>query len=284
VKVFPISVGLAIAIIALSGWCLGSQSGDAIHLRETVEVNHEIVLLSDLLPTDAPTLIWKAGATLELCRAPQPGSVRILRAEQILASIASREDLVQQLVMPARVTIRYYGWPIKEANVRDAIAEFLRNHGSDGALPDNATLVLPESLAANEKDFQLQVTHMQWDVQRQAIEVRLRCSRRWSCGSFLARAVFAEPLAELWRNGLPRAMSVDSTRHPETAPDPGYPLLVARGKPATLILDNAMTRISMPVICLEPGGLKQRIRVFDKRSRQVFLAEVVGDHLLHASL
>jgi len=284
VKLFLINVCLTVVILTAFGCCLDKEPGNAVHLRGIVEVNHETVTLSDLLPTDAPMPIRKAGATLELCRAPQPGSVRTLRADQILALIRGHTGLVQRLAMPTRVTIRYSGWPIKEASVRDAVSEFLGNHGSDGALPDTARLHLPEFLAANRKDFQLQVTHMQWDFQRQAIEIRLRCSNRRSCGSFLASVILPEPLVELWRIRLLRAISPDSTRHPETALDSAHPPLVARGKPATLILEDATTRISMPVICLEPGVLNQRVHVFDRSSRQVFLAEVVGDQMLHASL
>ena len=279
-KSFLIKVCLTVVILTPFGWCLDKEPGNAVHLREIVEVNHETVVLSDLLPTDAPRPIRKAGTTLELCRAPQPGSLRILRAEQILASITSHADLVQQLVIPSRVTIRYSGWPINEAGVRGAIFEFLRNHGSDGSLPDAARLDLPQSLAATGRDFQLQVTHMQWDVQQQAVAIRLRCSNRRFCGSFLVHVVFPEPLAEPWPSGLLLGVSPDATSHPK----PAYPSLVARGKPATLILEDATTRISMPVICLEPGVLNQRVHVFDRSSRQVFLAEVVGDQMLHASL
>lgn len=279
-KLTLISVCVAALTVTPLGGGLDKERGNAIRLREAVEVNHPIVLLADLLPADAPAPIRKEAAALELCRAPQPGSVRILREEQILASITRHTDLARRLVMPPQVTIRYSSWPIKEASVRDAISEFLHKHGSNAALPDAARLDLPEFASAREENCELQVTQLQWDRPRQAIEVRLRCSKRWSCSSFVAHVVLPKSLPEEWLSSLLRTMAIPE----KTAPDATQPPLVARGKGATLILEDAMMRISVPVICLEPGLLNQRIRVFDKHSRRVFLAKVVGDHLLHASL
>jgi hypothetical protein len=272
---------LTAAVVTQLGWCAGHESGRVIHLRDAVEINRAVVLLSDLLPAEAPVAIRNASATIELCRAPQPGSVRTLHAEQILAAIKTHFDPPPDLVIPPTVLIRSTGWPISEAGVRDAISEFLQKNGSGARLPEITRLYLPEHLAATQESFQLRVTHMEWNAREHAIAVRLRCLNRRSCGSFLARAVL--PKSEDWPHRLLQAISSSSTRPPNGPALAGRPL-IARGKTATLILEEANMRISVPVTCLEPGLLHQRIRVFDRQSRRVFLADIVGDHLLHASL
>ena len=278
-KLFVIRICLALVIVTPPAWCLGKEGGNAIHLLEVVEVKHPTVVLSDLLPPDAPLAIRTAAATVELCRAPQAGSMRILRAERILA--AATQNLRNRIVVPSAVIIRSSGSPIGEAAVRDAISEYLRKRWSSASLPDRAKLSLPEFLSAREPSSGLQVTHMQWDVLRQAVAARLRCSNRESCGSFVAYIILPQP-AE-WPTNLVRTIAASS------AAIPGMPLvgrvpLVTRGKKATLILQDATMRISLSVICLEPGMLNQRIRVIDRRSRRIFLADVIGNDLLHANL
>lgn len=272
------SLGLALLILAQFGWCAANQGETAIHLRDQAEVNHSTVLLSDLLPAQAPIAIRAASERVELCRAPLPGSVRILRAEQILTASKSQSALFSRLVTPPTVTIRSLGWPICESRVRAAISEFLQKQGPAATLPEAARLYLPESLAANEESIQLRVTNMQWDPRQPAIEFRLRCLRQNSCSNFLVRAVL--PQSEQWSRRLTPAIL---SGHSSAAPMPVKPVL-GRGKAATLILDTVNMRISLPVICLEPGLLNQRIRVFDRQSRRVYLAQIIGDHLLRASL
>ena len=281
-KAFAISVVLAMVTVA-SGWALGEQAHPAIHLRDVVEVDDAKVLLSDLLPPDASPNIRAVSSAVELCRAPQPGSSRPLHEEQIRRAIASQPGLhVDNFLVPATVIIRSRGWSIKESDVRDAVSDFLGQHGSNDRLPHTAQLNLPEFLAATEPGFKLQVTRMHWDVSAQKIEVEVRCSNRKSCGKFLVRVVL--PSTDKWPANLFRSISINSRATAETGTAAGSPSLVARGTSATLILEDANTRIFIPVVCLQQGWLNQRIRVFEKRSRQVFLAEVVGDHLLRANL
>jgi hypothetical protein len=284
VKFFLINVCLTVVMTATCEWLAGQQAPGAIQLRDTVVIDHPgPVLLSDLLPSDAPVALRETGRNVALCRTPQAGTLRVLRAEQVLQTITTHADWVQRLTIPSRITIRYSGRPVSEGGVRDAISEFLRRHGWDSGLPESARLSLPEVAAAEGENFQ--VTHVQWDTQRKAIEVRLGCSKPRPCGAFLGYVLLPQKLSEDLRNGLTRAVFADLERSPRTAvPEDPHPPLVAKGKNATLILEDATMRISVPVICLESGLLNQNIRVFDKRSRQVFLAHVVGDHLLRASL
>jgi hypothetical protein len=282
-RLLVINVYLAMAV-AIAGKSLAAEQGPgAVYLREVIEISHPgPVLLSDLLPPNAPSAIRNASMRVELCRAPQPGSLRILQAEQVRHSI-TEADLLQRLIIPARVTIRCSARLVSETSAREAISDFLRKHGWESGLAEGSKLDLPDVAAANCEPFE--VMHLRWDLQRQAIEVHLGCSKPRSCGGSLGYVLLPQTMPEDSRNGLIRAISTTSA-HPlrkvlsEVAPPP----LLAKGKTATLILENTRMRISVPVICLEPGLLNEEIHVFDQRSRRVFRAQVIGDHLLRANL
>ena len=260
-----------------SVWC-GSV---AVVLRPAVEVNHSPVLLSDLLPDDANPAIQKASASVVLCQAPQPGSVRRLQGDQILRSLASHPDLLSALSIPPRVTIRDSRQPIPQASVREAIAVFLHAHAW-GDLPQTTRLEWPESLAARQEHARLQVTEGAWDHRQQAVQFRLRCTQRSACGDFLVHVVLPASVADAWQQRLVPPASPHLTSAANSVAS--GPVLAQRGKPAVLILQGGGMRILLTVICTEPGALNQRIRVFDRHSQHAFYADVVGEGLLHASL
>jgi hypothetical protein len=270
-------------------WCARKEGADrnepAVQLRDAVEVKRNRVWLSDLLPPDAPSPLQKASAAIELCQAPQPGSARVLDAEQITVKLAGQPEVLRQLAIPPRITVRYSGWPIAEETVRMAISKFLREQGWRRDLPDAARLEWLRPLSATEKPPTLQVMGLNWDNRQQSIQVRLRCSTRASCGSFLVHVVLPPPLGDEWRDRLGSGIGLNSPRAGQSAAATGDSAALAeKGKPATLILDGGSVRISVRVICLQRGVLNQQIRVFDARSRHVFHAEVVGAGLLHATL
>ncbi|MBZ5653716.1 MAG: flagella basal body P-ring formation protein FlgA [Acidobacteriia bacterium] len=60
--------------------------------------------------------------------------------------------------------------------------------------------------------------------------------------------------------------------------------LVRGGDHATLILEKADLRISMPVICLQSGVRGQRIRVASTDRKQFYRAEVIAPGTLRGSL
>jgi len=257
----------------------------AVQLRDTVEVKQNRVWLSDLLPPDAPSAIQKASAAIELCQAPQLGSARVLDAEQITINLAEQPELLRQLVIPPRVTVRFSGWPIREETVRIAIAKFLSEQGWRRDLPKAARLEWLQPLSATEEPPRLQVMGLVWDNRQQSVQVRLRCATRASCGTFLVHVVLPAPLAEEWRNRLGSRIGLNSPQTGQVgAADGDGAVLAEKGKPATLILDDGSMRISVRVICLQSGLLNQQIRVFEARNRHVFHAEVVGAGLLHAAL
>jgi hypothetical protein len=280
-------------------WCVRNEATDrdkpGVQLRDAVEVKRNRVWLSDLLPADAPSAMQKAGAAIELCPAPLPGSARILDAEQITSKLVRQPEVLRQLVIPPRITIRYAGWPIAEKTIRIGISKFLcerypqqpspREKERLCNLPDGARLEGLQPFAAREEHPNLQVIGLDWDTRQQSVQVRLRCSTQASCGSFLVHVVLPASMGDEWRARLGWAIGLNSPTAGQPAPATTSGIVLAeRGKPATLILDDGSMRISVRVICLQPGVLNQQIRVFEAQSRRVFHAEVVGAGLLHSTL
>ena len=278
--VWSSAVWMLLAAIPLS-WC--AESEPKVQLRDAVEVKRERIWLSDLLPPSAPAAIRKVSAAIALCQAPEPGSTRVLDGEQITTKLAVLPDLLRQLGIPTRITVRNSGWPIEETAVRLAISRFLHKQAGNRDLPDAAKLDW-QPLSATEEQFALQVTSLEWDLRRQSVQVRLRCSARASCGSFLVHVVLPLPVRDEWRRQLAFGSEVNFAGSGQQAAVSTGAVLAERGKPANLILDGGGIRISMRVICLQAGELNQRIRVFDTQSRHVLRAEVVGAGLLHATL
>jgi hypothetical protein len=92
------------------------------------------------------------------------------------------------------------------------------------------------------------------------------------------------PMGDELRARLGWAIGLNSPAAGQSTATTSGIVLAEKGKPATLILDDGSMRISVRVICLQPGVLNQRIRVFEAQSRRVFHAEVVGAGLLHSTL
>ena len=265
-----------------------------VRLLDAVMLKRNRVWLSDLLPPDAPAAMQKAGAAIELCRAPQPGSARVFDAEQIASKLVGQPELLHQLSIPAEITIRNSGWPIAEATVRIAISKFLREQsrlepgrlepGQRSDLPDAARLEGLKSVASTEEHPSLQMTGLAWDNRQQSAQVRLRCTRRASCGSFLVHVILPAALADEWHNQMEPAIGLDSLEGAQLAATEDGTALAEKGKPAILILEDGSMRISVRVVCLQRGVLNQQIRVFDAKSRRVFHAEVVGAGELRGTL
>jgi flagellar basal body P-ring formation chaperone FlgA len=277
VRVAAFAMGMTFA------FSLGSASDGSrvVPLRAVVEVKPGEVWLSDFLPSDAPAGLRRAAAAIEICRAPQPGSVRVLEAGQIEGRLGQRAAEFRQLLVPARVTVRAVGWPIAEESVRHAISKFLREQDGKSDLPAVSKIEWPEEFTATAEYPSLQAIGMEWDERQHSAQFRLRCSDRISCGSFMVHVPLPPEFSQQWHESL----RAESAPDPQP-PSPGTPgtILAERGKAATLIFDAGNVRISLRVICLERGELNQQIRVFNVQSRRVFRAEVVGVGLLRATL
>ena len=268
--------------------CVAFAGNYTVPLRAAVDlqpgmVKQNVVWLSDLLPSDAPVGLRRSSAAIEICRAPQWGTVRILEADEIGRRLAQRPDLLSQLLVPPRISVRTEGWPIREESVRDAVSKYLRQQGMSNDFPHEAKVQWPEGFATAVDHPLLQPTALAWDERRQSLQVRVRCANRSSCGSFMVNVILPAELRQQWRENLSTGTGSPADE-PQAAAATAGAVLAEKGKPATLIFDQMGMRISLRVICLQGGMLSQQIRVFDAQSRRVFRAEVVGAGLLHATL
>jgi|SRR5690242_969637 len=167
------------------------------------------------------------------------------------------------------------GWPIAETAAWTAIAR-ATNSGSGVTVPVIEVLGRPVSRAARPE---LRVESSRWNGSLQAVEFRLRCVERLQCGAFLVRVSSSAPEFRHAQSLFPGSARGNGAANP---PEIAASLLARPGRAAKMAWRGAGFRIWLPVMCLEGGGLGQRIRVRDRSGRRNFLARVTGPGELEA--
>jgi hypothetical protein len=267
VKVFFLRLGLLGFGFLLAGTMASASEESPSHvvlLRDSVEVSHEVIQLADLLPASVPADLWKACAIIELGRAPQPGSLRVLDRGEVAQRLAAEPALLRRLQLPPRITVLRSGTLVRRKVIAQTILSFLRTRNwKESDLPDVDALRWSGGVTTREEDPTLEVTRAVWDDRRQALAVRLRCLDRSLCASFLVDA----PAKRLDSDGeksltsqasFTKRLRVATESRSHIAPGPS---LTQAGRHVSLILEGEALRISLPVVCLERGALGQQIRV-----------------------
>jgi Chaperone for flagella basal body P-ring formation len=282
-----LSFGLSLGLVGACahGWAQDREA--RVALPKSIEVRGAIIHLSDLLPADAPNTLRTEAAAVALGRAPQPGSLRVLRAPQLARRLAEKTNLLDRLSLPAQITVRRRGWPIQQENIRAAVEHFLQEKGWDqeGRL-DMAGLEWTGDFAALKPNPGLEVAGAAWDSLRPVLQLRLRCAEPALCSSFLVQLPVPESQGALWRRRLEAPPALAAKRGAPQTPKAkaiAGPPLTQPGDAATLILQSGAIRISLPVVCLQRGALRQEIRARDASSQRIFQAEVVGTDLLRVT-
>jgi len=252
-----------------------------VRLLELATVRHEQVWLSDLLPRDVSATMREAGEGVGLGRAPQPGSLRVFSAQQIAHLMEKQPELLRRIEIPSTVRVRREGWPVAAEAVRAAVGKFLAGQGRDHGIGD---FDLPgiSPLAADAENPALEVTGIEWDGRRQSAQVYVRCQRPELCGHFLVHMEL--PTAAAGPEPRERPARSSPSKEAAGADNPDPAVLIKPGQSAMLVIEDGRMRMALPVICLQGGVGNQLIRVFDRQSRRVFRAQVVGKNLLHATL
>lgn len=108
-----------------------------------------------------------------------------------------------------------------------------------------------------------------------AMKVKLRCQNNQQCLPFyvLVRGLDGKTIATANARALP---IVNANALPQN--------VIHGGDRATLILESADSRMSLPVICLESGARGQKIHVASPDHRQFFDAEIVATGMLKGRL
>ena len=112
------------------------------------------------------------------------------------------------------------------------------------------------------------------------MKVRLDCASGQECMPFFVAVRCAQQLA-----AEPGTTAMNHSPAP-AAParvDPKS-ILMHTGAPATLFLEGGRVHIRLAVICLENGALGQTIRVASRDHRQTYVATIVDEEVLRASL
>jgi len=245
--------------------------GQAVVLREEATISGDVIRFSDLLPAIAPLDLHLACQTVNFGQSPALGSTRILSKPQVLSYLWQCPTLPGRVGVPDRIAVRRSGYRISEDAIREAASEFLQANGLHGDLAGQGVL-WPEGLQAASESFAVKVTGATWDRPQQRLQLRAQCVPRGLCNSFL---IFVNQPAEAFGELVlvhPKGLS---TGERETGP-----VVIRAGQCATLLVQEDVIRISIPVTCLQRGRLGQQIRVLDPVRRHVFRATVLAERLL----
>jgi hypothetical protein len=117
-----------------------------------------------------------------------------------------------------------------------------------------------------------------WGERR--MKVRLDCAASEQCLPFIVAVRFGQEGAS------PAAQEASGRSSPGAlrAGTDAKAIVVRAGAPATLLLDGVHVHIRIAVVCLENGAPGQTIRVASSDRRQTYMAKVVSESVLRASL
>jgi Chaperone for flagella basal body P-ring formation len=93
-------------------------------------------------------------------------------------------------------------------------------------------------------------------------KVRLQCQQPNTCLPFFVLLHWGQP-------GRQNGRTTQPAQQPEN-------ILVRSGKAAVLVFEGDFLRMTLPVMCLQNGGLGQQVRVLDKETKKTYLARVTA--------
>jgi hypothetical protein len=291
----PLYVGLA-ALVMFARPTAGQTPCRPVTVQPNVAVPAGEVSLADLLAPGTCPQLATAAASVRLGRAPLPGSLRVLAADEVRSRLqglldqrasADRESLIQ---IPPRVTVRRAQATMSCGELRERLEAALRSYSSAAS----------EALAAErERDFRALLTNIDctptnrlpqhanlvllrafWDPASREWEFSMRCAQANDCVPFLVRA--RADVGRLSAAAFPHPLQPSPTQSAGISLLPAP--VVKPGDTLTLLWDQAGIRLVLPVVCLDRGGLGDAVRVRIKNGSRVLRAEVVGGGMLRAIL
>jgi hypothetical protein len=162
--------------------------------------------------------------------------------------------------------------PISASQVAEAIT-------SSGTAVNAGQVQFLAQVDAAREDASLRVVSVKGSIDG-ATDVKLRCQDNRECLPFYVLIHNARPAR--FTDGYAKPVSI-ATRS-GSADNTSSAGLMRSGDRATLILEEADFRISMPVICLEAGMRGQQIRVASKDGRRFYKGEVMSSGILKGRL
>jgi hypothetical protein len=266
-----------------------------VTVQAMVETAREKLTLQDLLAPDSCAQMRQAAAEVPLGLAPRGGIVRVLDGQEVRRQLEGLKDghlglgKNVELKIPERILIR-------RAGAMKSCAEIARFVASAASAPDpsagsNRWQEKLDCAAAQgiPEDTQLALTRTTWNAGLQRWEFALRCAQPEECVPFLAWVSEERRppamTADAHASAVRRPASWDKTSaRGVLQPLKSVPWLVKRGQTATLLWEQSGIRVTLPVTCLDAGGLGDVVRVRFKNAARTLQAEVVGEKALRVKL
>ena len=267
-------------LLAPAPWGVAEAGCAGLSVRPSVDALHEELTLADVLSSGACPRMHQAALRVSLGKAPRAGALRVIEGQQIralLAGLASdNAGIPATLQIPERIVVRR----ARATKSCIEIADFLA-----GAGPSRDVRLSSRSWRENlecgairgiAEDAELELVKTDWNAGLRRWEFLLRCARPEDCVPFMVSAR-DEKSAGLSEGNSPRAASSAQSAA-------NFSLLVRPGETALLTWDQSGIRVTLPVTCLDAGGLGQYVRVRLKNVPQILRAEVVGARAVQVKL
>jgi hypothetical protein len=259
----------------------GHAAPPGIALLAHVHVQADIILLANLLPTDAPTAIRLAAAAAPLGSAPQIGAVRRFSRDAIRDAIEAAHLPLASFDIPESAIVRRTGHVATRTAIFNAIAQALakENPSVASALqPDN--LVYDPSTATSGIDTIFVVTQMQFDPSLQRARFRLQPK---TSSHALPFYVTADLPASVSSRALHRISLRNSSQRVVPLTTPLANSLVDPRHHVVLHLHSSASDMLLSARPLQRGALGQMVRVRLRDSGKTFMARVTGSNSVDAS-
>lgn len=168
--------------------------------------------------------------------------------------------------MAAMANTPAHRFPLSMGQIADALA-------SAGLVVNVSQVEFLSTVNAASEQARLQVVNTASRAGGNTV-VKLRCLDNHECLPFYVMVHASTTMS---------SVPPDSGKTP-VIEDTSFPRVVRGGDFATLILESADYRISVPVICLQNGARGQTIRVASRDHRRFFEGEVIGSGMLRGRL
>jgi hypothetical protein len=289
--------------LALAAFASGAAAQSARHvlLLDTVNASHEIVVLADLLPGDAPAKLRARALGITVVNSPLPGITRMLRRSALLQKLKSAPDLLQQLEIPDRIMIRRESRELTRDEVFRTIRGILeQNHFPQASQLTPETIQMAVPVHLTRADSGLRVLNMKLDPASGTAFFQVWPSKEPKIRPFDV-PVILQPGISAWDPAIQpgRSVQFDATgtevprrenHHPAAskttgrkAHQPEPPPLVTPGQIAMILLQGNGMQVHTYVLPLERGALGETIHVRSGTTGRVFLAQVMAHNFLQAA-
>jgi hypothetical protein len=268
-------------LLATAPQCAGQTACTGGSVLASVAAVREDLTLADFLSSEACPHLRRAAAQVSLGKAPRTGAQRIFEGQQIRGLLAELgSDIAGGAAswqISDRIVVRRAGTTKSCAEIADFLAgaaapapgDRMSSHGWRNNLECGAIQGIAE-------DAELELVKSDWNAGLRRWEFLLHCVRPEDCVPFLVSARGEAPARRPENNSSGLAPSSQNAA--------SFSLLVRPGDTALLTWDQSGIRVTLPVTCLDAGGLGQYVRVRLKNTPQVLRAEVVGTREVQVKL